>query len=180
MAVETLNAIDSAFSKLPSDWKSKVPWTVVLASAGIWLSLLFYRLFLHPLACVPGPVVARLTSWWEVYENVWKGGHLPFELRKLHQVYGSFADSKFDQFLTIVLTLSQYSRSFIRIHWFPLSHLEPERRDIVTFLCHAVLDILALYFLHVLHSDNWQVQSSASRRILFRLPVRLFMRKSIM
>ncbi|RDW57227.1 hypothetical protein BP5796_12677 [Coleophoma crateriformis] len=55
-----------------------ISYAVVLAT---------YRLFLHPLARVPGPKIAALTTWWEVYENVWRGGHLPFELKKLHEVY---------------------------------------------------------------------------------------------
>lgn len=66
-------------------------WLVVLAAAiaSYTVVLATYRLFLHPLANVPGPKIAALTSWWEVYENVWKGGHLPFELKELHKTYGS-------------------------------------------------------------------------------------------
>lgn len=66
-------------------------WFVILATSVVtYIALLAnYRLFLHPLARIPGPKIAALTSWWEVYENVWRGGHLPIELKKLHKTYGS-------------------------------------------------------------------------------------------
>jgi hypothetical protein len=66
-------------------------WFAILLSSGVtYLSLLAsYRLFFHPLSRIPGPKVAALTSWWEVYENVWRGGHLPIELKALHKTYGS-------------------------------------------------------------------------------------------
>lgn len=65
-------------------------WLVFLTTVAItYLSVVAnYRLFFHPLANVPGPRIAALTIWWEVYENVWKGGNLPFKLKRLHEIYG--------------------------------------------------------------------------------------------
>lgn len=45
-----------------------------------------YRLTLHPLAKYPGPFLAKITDWYNVY-HAWKGDrHL--ELWRIHQVYG--------------------------------------------------------------------------------------------
>jgi hypothetical protein len=66
-------------------------WFAILVSSTItYVALLAgYRLYFHPLARIPGPKIAALTTWWEVYENVWRGGHLPIELKELHKIYGS-------------------------------------------------------------------------------------------
>lgn len=49
-------------------------------------SVIIYRLTLHPLAKYPGPFLAKITDWYNVY-HAWKGDrHL--ELWRIHQVYG--------------------------------------------------------------------------------------------
>jgi hypothetical protein len=65
-------------------------WIIVLLAAGFTYVavLVTYRFWIHPLANVPGPKIAAVTGWWEIYENVWKKGHLPFELKRLHEIYG--------------------------------------------------------------------------------------------
>ncbi|PYH88418.1 putative cytochrome P450 [Aspergillus ellipticus CBS 707.79] len=52
------------------------------------ISLTFFRLFLHPLASFPGPRVAAVTSWYEFYWNVVKGGRFLWEIERIHQHYG--------------------------------------------------------------------------------------------
>lgn len=48
--------------------------------------MIIYRLTLHPLARYPGPLLAKITDWYNVY-HAWKGDrHL--ELWRVHQVYG--------------------------------------------------------------------------------------------
>lgn len=50
------------------------------------LGVIIYRLTLHPLARYPGPLLAKVTDWYNVY-HAWKGDrHL--ELWRIHQVYG--------------------------------------------------------------------------------------------
>ncbi|KAI9871341.1 MAG: hypothetical protein M1830_003014 [Pleopsidium flavum] len=49
-------------------------------------SVIAYRLTVHPLASYPGPILAKITDWYNVY-HAWKGDrHL--ELWRIHQVYG--------------------------------------------------------------------------------------------
>ena len=47
-----------------------------------------YLLFFHPLAKYPGPLLARLTPWWDVYHAYRGDKHLIFH--RLHTQYGDF------------------------------------------------------------------------------------------
>jgi cytochrome P450 len=48
--------------------------------------VIIYRLTLHPLARYPGPLLAKITDWYNVY-HAWKGDrHL--ELFRIHKLYG--------------------------------------------------------------------------------------------
>ncbi|KIK55045.1 hypothetical protein GYMLUDRAFT_176222 [Collybiopsis luxurians FD-317 M1] len=52
------------------------------------VALALYRLFFHPLHRYPGPVLAAVTHWFEVYHNIVKGGGLVIEIERLHKIYG--------------------------------------------------------------------------------------------
>jgi hypothetical protein len=60
-----------------------------LLLSGLSCSIVTYRLFLHPLRSIPGPLIARLTSLWIIRENI---PRLNFyvKLRSLHDQYGDF------------------------------------------------------------------------------------------
>ena len=62
---------------------------VKLALAAV-LYFIIHRLFLHPLAKVPGPKLAALTSWHEFYYDCIKGvgGQHEFEIRRMYDQYG--------------------------------------------------------------------------------------------
>ncbi|KAI1165158.1 cytochrome P450 [Nemania serpens] len=63
----------------------------ILAGVLVYLSTLaLYRLYLHPLATIPGPVLAALTGWYETYfELIHKsGGQFTFHIKDLHRKYG--------------------------------------------------------------------------------------------
>ncbi|USW54197.1 Putative cytochrome P450 [Septoria linicola] len=49
---------------------------------------LIQRLFLSPLANIPGPKLAAATGWVETYYDVWQGGQFIFKLKEWHRTYG--------------------------------------------------------------------------------------------
>lgn len=55
-----------------------------------WLiSVTLYRLYLSPLATIPGPKLAALTSWYELYYDVILPGRYVFKIKDLHSQYGT-------------------------------------------------------------------------------------------
>lgn len=51
-------------------------------------TLVFYRLFLHPLARFPGPRLAAISRWYEGYYDVVQGGQYTSKIKELHKIYG--------------------------------------------------------------------------------------------
>ena len=54
-----------------------------------YLGLIAYRLLFSPLAGFPGPKLAAATGWYESYYDVLRRGAYLFEIKKMHQRYGS-------------------------------------------------------------------------------------------
>ena len=50
--------------------------------------ILFYRLYLSPIARFPGSKLTAATGWYETYLDVFEGGQFTFEIEKWHQQYG--------------------------------------------------------------------------------------------
>jgi hypothetical protein len=79
------NMSDSSFSYI---------YLLVLLLFGVCLyslALVFYRLFLHPLAKFPGPKLAAATYWYDFYYDVLKGpvpGQMMYQIEDLHKTYG--------------------------------------------------------------------------------------------
>jgi hypothetical protein len=63
----------------------------LLAAITYLVSLILYRLYLHPLSEIPGPRLAAITSWYETYYDLFKtpGGQYWNKLDELHKSYGS-------------------------------------------------------------------------------------------
>ena len=77
----------------------------------VWVvSLALYRLYLHPLAKFPGPKLAALTYWYEIYYDVIQPGRFVWKIKSLHEEYGTCLASLGDQ------ALSDISHSF-RAHY---------------------------------------------------------------
>ena len=66
--------------------------TGLLYVAGICLLYIvysvFWRLVLSPLAKYPGPKLAALTGWYETYYEIILRGRFPWEVERLHDLYG--------------------------------------------------------------------------------------------
>ncbi|OKL57675.1 hypothetical protein UA08_06947 [Talaromyces atroroseus] len=67
---------------------------LVLLSAAILACPLYlvvlsvYRLYLSPIAHIPGPKLAALTRWYEAYYEIILSGQYSFHIDKLHGIYG--------------------------------------------------------------------------------------------
>lgn len=64
--------------------------TIAVSSAiAAWLfTAILYRLAFHPLAAYPGPLLARISTIWQFYQDVILGGRMSYTLRQLHDTYG--------------------------------------------------------------------------------------------
>ncbi|KAI8946629.1 cytochrome P450 [Xylaria longipes] len=67
------------------------PRVILLASVCTFFygfMLAIYRLYLSPLASFPGPILAKVTHWYEFYYNVVHTGKYYEKIRELHDKYG--------------------------------------------------------------------------------------------
>ncbi|KAK8875228.1 trichodiene oxygenase [Apiospora arundinis] len=65
------------------------PWAILaVAVFAYFATLVFYRLFLDPLARFPGPKLAAISRWYEAYYDVVLGGKYTFKIAQLHKEYG--------------------------------------------------------------------------------------------
>jgi hypothetical protein len=69
---------------------SDVPSLIVKAGLSLTValpvSIAFYRVFLHPLSCVPGPRLATVSNAWHAYHA--RNGRMLELGRRLHREYG--------------------------------------------------------------------------------------------
>ena len=76
---------------LPKDARLRAAVAALGISAFYLLSLIvIHRLFFSPIAKFPGPKLAAVTSWYELYYDVIKKGKSPFEIEKMHDKYGMY------------------------------------------------------------------------------------------
>ncbi len=62
----------------------------LITATVFYLTLIVYRLYLSPLANIPGPKLAAATSWYEFYFDCILPGQYVFEIEKMHKEYGGF------------------------------------------------------------------------------------------
>lgn len=62
--------------------------TAVIASFVLTIGESIRRLYFHPLAHIPGPKLAALTWWYELYFDAIQKGKYVFKIQELHKKYG--------------------------------------------------------------------------------------------
>lgn len=71
------------------DMEFPISWRLLVgALVAYYCTLLFYRLFLHPLAHFPGPKLAAVSRWYEAYYDVVLSGQYTSKIAELHKIYG--------------------------------------------------------------------------------------------
>lgn len=71
------------------DMDFNITWRKLAAAfVTYYLTLVFYRLFFHPLARFPGPRLAAISRWYEGYYDVVLGGQYTSNIADLHKTYG--------------------------------------------------------------------------------------------
>lgn len=69
--------------------KRLLPAVAILYVCGV-ASVVFYRLYLHPISRFPGPRIAAATGWYQAYYDIVKKGKMTQNIAKLHEIYGEF------------------------------------------------------------------------------------------
>lgn len=65
-------------------------WPSVLLLWPLYVVVLVVcRLYLSPIAHIPGPRLAAVTWWYEAYYEIVLSGRYSFHIDKLHDIYGS-------------------------------------------------------------------------------------------
>ncbi|OKL62297.1 hypothetical protein UA08_02301 [Talaromyces atroroseus] len=62
--------------------------TVLVVSIIYSIAICFYRLYLHPLAKIPGPFYAKVTHLYSFFYNFWCRGKFYIKIEELHNIYG--------------------------------------------------------------------------------------------
>lgn len=73
---------------LPKDNVSRAGFVVLGLSTFYILGLVIYRLIFSPIAKFPGPKLAAVSGWYELYYDVVHKGKYLFEIEKMHDKYG--------------------------------------------------------------------------------------------
>lgn len=63
-------------------------YLAVLAVFGSFIYTIIYNIYRHPLAHVPGPVLARATYLYQSYFGLVGGSRYYYQIGKLHEKYG--------------------------------------------------------------------------------------------
>jgi|SRR5690242_12375534 len=70
------------------DWQDLVIVSLVLFCSYL-IGNLIYQLYFSPLSRFPGPKIAAVTLWYEIYYDVFKWGRYWVEVQRMHEKYGT-------------------------------------------------------------------------------------------
>ena len=72
--------------------------TILVGMSTVYvLSLVIYRLFFSPIAKFPGPKLAAVSSWYELYYDVVHKGKYLFKIEEMHDKYGVYSNFSYGQ-----------------------------------------------------------------------------------
>lgn len=74
----------------PKDVYLRASVAALSISAFYVVSLVIQRLLFSPIAKFPGPKLAAVTSWYELYYDVIHKGKYLFEIEKMHDKYDKY------------------------------------------------------------------------------------------
>jgi len=66
-------------------------WTATMLCGIYFVVRCIYNLYFHPLRKIPGPRIAAMTSFYDFWYDVVKGGTYLWEIRRMHEIYGKMA-----------------------------------------------------------------------------------------
>lgn len=69
-------------------WSQPTALLILFSICLYYASVGFYRLYLSPIAKLPGPTLVVLTYWYEFYHNVPRRGQFIFAITKMHEKNG--------------------------------------------------------------------------------------------
>ena len=81
--------VSSSSEGVSSPWNLALGLGVFLTAYTIYGAI--WRLYLSPIAHIPGPRLAALTLWNEFYYDVVLGGRYTFKLIQYHKKYGGLS-----------------------------------------------------------------------------------------
>ncbi|KAI1361471.1 cytochrome P450 CYP682H1 [Xylaria arbuscula] len=86
--VSLTSAMSSAIRQALAQWWPTAVYAVLAVYGTYAVGLGIYRVYLSPLAAIPGPKLAALTYLYEGYYDVWLGGKYFLRVAEMHRRYG--------------------------------------------------------------------------------------------
>ena len=74
---------------MESTWNSQALRVIGIGTLFYFIYGLLYRLYLSPLAKIPGPRLAASTDWYERYYDLVLKARFPWKIKELHNIYGT-------------------------------------------------------------------------------------------
>ena len=88
-----MEALSRAQAYLPKDAGLRAAVAILSISAIYVVGLVIHRLYFSPIAGFPGPKLAAISGWYELYYDVIKDkGKYLFEIEKMHDKYGRYCN----------------------------------------------------------------------------------------
>jgi cytochrome P450 len=85
----TLKLMGTSISRaLTTSARGSPTWTLFVLLVTYFAGRCIYNLYFHPLHKIPGPRIAAMTSFYDFWYDVVRGGTYLWEIGKMHEVYG--------------------------------------------------------------------------------------------